>query len=422
MMQVRTFINKMLNVFNRHYMANPAMKNYFAVMRLLFLILAITGAQAQDSIPLKINGREFRTCDTINFEWRGHGINKAYKLAALHLWIEDLETNHRWKYRYPIVNGFADGAIEVSKAIDTGTYAFTFMASDVFLDMKGQVKNMRFKTAMNYKTGSLDTLVTYEKPGKVGEDIRYTLISNKGLLLNDLLKVGPNGDYRLPAVIFGDTASLIFDIGKQKNRYWVQLETPLDSLLTPFYTETLFVRVKKDSIVPVIADTSSYAFSLVDPYSRYKTLQEVTVRGMTRAQRYEKENVTGMFKRSVDSRTFDGIDNDDIARSPDIFTFLQARVAGLSVYRNGTNATMTWRGEGVSIFVDEMLFTDLNTFTIPTSEIALIKVYPPPAMLSAFNSGGAVAIYTKKGSADGLPRSRFSFEVVGYTNGEHEWR
>jgi hypothetical protein len=320
------------------------------------------------------------------------------------------------------VNGFADGAIEISKGIDTGTYAFTFMASDVFLDMNGQVKNMRYKTAMNYKTGKLDTIITYEKPGKVGEDIRYTLISKNGLLLNDFLKVGSNGEYKLPAVIFGDTANLIFDIGKQKNRYWLKLETPLDSLITPFYTETVFVRVKKDTIVPVLADTSTYAFSLVDPYSRYKPLQEVTIRGMTRAQRYEKENVTGLFKRGVDSRTFDGIDNDDIARSLDIYTFLQARVAGLTVYRNGTQASLSWRGENVVIFVDEMPFTDLNTFTIPTSEIALIKVFPPPAMLSAFNSGGAVAIYTKKGSADGLPRSRFTFEVVGYTQGEHEWK
>jgi hypothetical protein len=391
---------------------------------ILFALAVLTAGQlsAHDSIPLKINGREFKTCDTIDFEWSGHGINKAYKLGALHLWIEDLETNHRWKYRYPIVNGIAEGAIEVSKAIDTGTYAFTFMASDVFLDMKGQVKNMRYKTALNYKTGKLDTIVKYEKPGKMGEDIRYTLISNKGLLLNDVLKVGSNGEYKLPAVIFGDTANLIFDIGKQKNRYWVQLETPLDSLVTPFYTETIFVRVKKDAIVPVLADTSAYVFNLADPYSRYKPLQEVTVRGMTRAQRYEKDNVTGLFKRGVDARTFDGIDNDDIARSPDIFTFLQSRVAGLTVYRNGTRASLSWRNEAVMIFVDEMPFTDLNTFTIPTSEIALIKVFPPPAMLSAFNSGGAVAIYTKKGSADGLPRSRFTFEVVGYTHGEHEWK
>ena len=387
-----------------------------------FALIFTSGSLAQGSPPLKINGREFKTCDTISFEWSGHSIHKAYKLAALHLWIEDLETNHRWKYRYPIVNGVADGAIEVSKAIDTGTYAFTFMGSDAFLDMKGQVKNVRYKTAMNYKTGKVDTIITYEKPGKMGEDIRYTLISNKGLLMNDLLRVGANGEYNLPAVIFGDTANLIFDIGKQKNRYWVQLETPLDSLITPFYTETIFVRVKKDTIVPVLADTSAYAFTLVDPYSRYKPLQEVTVRGMTRAQRYEKENVTGLFRRSVDAKTFDGIDNDDIARSPDIFTFLQSRVAGLTVNRNGTQASVRWRSESVMIFVDEMPFTDLNTFTIPTSEIALIKVYPPPAMLSAFNSGGAVAIYTKKGSADGLPRSRFTFEVVGYTNGEHEWR
>ena len=182
------------------------------------------------------------------------------------------------------------------------------------------------------------------------------------------------------------------------------------------------MKVRKDSVVPVLADTSAYVFNLNDPYARYQALQEVTVKGMTRAQRYEKDNVTGLFKRGVDARTFDGIDDDAIARSPDIFTFLQSRVAGLTVYRNGTGGAFSWRGQSVAIYVDEMPFTDLNTFTIPTSEIALIKVFPPPAMLEAFGSGGAIAIYTKRGSADGLPRSRFTFEVIGYTNGEDEWK
>ncbi|HLO82288.1 MAG TPA: hypothetical protein VK166_15095 [Chitinophagaceae bacterium] len=363
----------------------------------------------------------FSVCDSISFEWDGHGIGKAYKLGTLHVWIEDLETNRRWKYRYPIVNGIAEGTLEISKLIDSGTYAFTFMGSDMFMDLKGQVKNIRYKTSFNYKTGKQDTVISYEKPGKVGEDIRYMLMSKKGILMNDVLKVGTNGDFNLPPVIFGDTANLIFDIGKGKNRYWVQLEAPLDSSFTPFYTETVFVSIGQDSIFSEWADTTAYKFGFVDPYPMYKSLQEVTVRGLTKAQRYEKDHVSPMFRRGIDGKTFDGIESDDIARSPDLFTFLQSKVAGLQVINNGAYRSFKWRNEPVQIFIDEMPWTDIGTNTIPTSEIAMIKVYNPPALLTAFNSGGAVAIYTKKGSQDGLARSRFSFEVIGYTQGEQEW-
>jgi hypothetical protein len=393
-----------------------------ALLLLSFILLSGLFSRGQDSIPLKMNGKEFSVCDSISFEWNGHGIGKAYKLGTLHVWIEDLETNRRWKYRYPIVNGIAEGVLEVSKTIDSGTYAFTFMGSDMFLDLKGQVKNIRYKTSFNYKTGKQDTIIIYEKPGKVGEDIRYTLMSSKGILMNDLLKVGANGDYNLPPVIFGDTANLIFDIGKGKNRYWVQLQSPLDSVFTPFYTQTVFVRIGKDNRFPEFEDTSAYIFGLVDPYPKYKTLQEVTVRGLTKLQRYEKDHVSPMFRRGIDVKTFDGIESDDIARSPDLFTFLQSKVAGLLVSYNGPYRSFRWRNEPVQIFIDEMPWNEVGTSTIPTSEIALIKVYSPPAMLTAFNSGGAVAIYTKKGSQDGLSRSRFSFEVIGYTQGEEEWR
>ena len=62
-----------------------------------------------------------------------------------------------------------------------------------------------------------------------------------------------------------------------------------------------------------------------------------------------------------------------------------------------------------------------HTFISPT-EIAMIKVYRPPAQLSGFSGGaGAIAIYTKKGAFANNSKSRHNFVVKGYTKVESVW-
>ncbi|MFN5649112.1 MAG: hypothetical protein ACK458_16480, partial [Sphingobacteriales bacterium] len=57
---------------------------------LLFTIycLLVMAAGAQD--PLWINTRSLKVCDTIQFEWDGTAIGKGYKLASLHVWVDDI--------------------------------------------------------------------------------------------------------------------------------------------------------------------------------------------------------------------------------------------------------------------------------------------------------------------------------------------
>ena len=103
-----------------------------------FLLLMITeGLFASDSIPVVLNAKKFSAGDTIEFNWNGNLIGKGYAAASLHLWVDHLETGRRWKLRYPILNGLAEGSLVITDSLPVGNYAFNFMAAEPFLEIKG---------------------------------------------------------------------------------------------------------------------------------------------------------------------------------------------------------------------------------------------------------------------------------------------
>src|ERR1700740_3651225 len=144
-------------------------------------------------------------------------------------------------------------------------------------------------------------------------------------------------------------------------------------------------------------DTSGYSFNVQDVTA---TLPNVTVTGKykTKVQQYNEENSSGLFQKD-DAMIFDGLDNDEIAHSITLLQFLQARVPGLTVQKNDAGQDIgKWRNETVEVYIDEFRMDAADYTLISLSDIAMIKVYRPPAMLSSFNGGaGAIAIYTKKG-------------------------
>jgi hypothetical protein len=114
------------------------------------------------------------------------------------------------------------------------------------------------------------------------------------------------------------------------------------------------------------------------------------------------------------------LDNDEITRTNNLYTFLQSNVPGLIIRTSGVTRTATWRGDQVTFFLDEIRI-DANSLNIAPSEIALIKTYPPPASMTSFVFGGAVAIYTKRGNYANGNGPRYVFPVIGYTQGERTW-
>lgn len=392
--------------------------------RILFFVLILlmqqSFAMTSDSMPLVLSGRQFNKKDTLGFKWNGSTIGKAYPKATMHLWIDHLESGRRWKLRYPILNGEASGELLISDSLPAGNYALNFMAAEQFFEVRGRVKRVKLKMAFNHQTKKRDTIAVFETPRLTGKEMGYTMMNRMSdILQDDMLQVDSEGFFKLPPIVYGDSAQLLFDPGKGRGVYFIDIVTPLDSNFTPFYSETVFVKVDTDTVITA-TDTTNYQFGFADTYTG-EMLPEVKVKGRSNAQKFEEDYVSKMFGGGANVKTFEGLDSDEIARTNNIWLFLQSKVAGLVVRQDLVSTSVFWRGVAVHIFLNEMPVRPFDV-TIAPMDVALIKVYDPPAMVGSFITGGAIAIYTKRGVYENRPGSpRYNFMVKGYTQGEFRW-
>lgn len=154
----------------------------------------------------------------------------------------------------------------------------------------------------------------------------------------------------------------------------------------------------------------------------YKTLQEVIIKSTAKPKEevLDQKYSSGMFAGG-DAYLFDLV-NDPFANSGfDIFTYLQGRVPGLQVNRNGGNISLTWRGSQTDLFLDQIRSDASMIQNMNINDIAMVKVFRPPFFGSmGGGSGGAVAIYTKKGgdqkSTGTSSKGMYSTLLAGYTS------
>jgi hypothetical protein len=135
---------------------------------------------------------------------------------------------------------------------------------------------------------------------------------------------------------------------------------------------------------------------------KVKTLEAVTVRGhvKTDAEKMDERYTSGMFSGG-DAYDFDLVDDPLAAAMPDIFTYLQGKVAGLQITPgNGPGGTpsLSWRGGKPSLYLNEMQTDAQQLQSTPVTDIAMVKVFRPGSGVGfGGGSGGVIAIYTKKG-------------------------
>lgn len=80
-----------------------------------------------------------------------------------------------------------------------------------------------------------------------------------------------------------------------------------------------------------------------------------------------------------------------------VLDWLQGRVAGLRIYTNRNSLRIPYiRNQRAGVFVNEMRVDYDYLNLLPVNDIAMIKIMKGP-FASPFGSGGAIAIYTKRG-------------------------
>jgi hypothetical protein len=126
-------------------------------------------------------------------------------------------------------------------------------------------------------------------------------------------------------------------------------------------------------------------------------LKEVNIkeRRIAPEETIDKKYASGMFAGG-DGYSFDL--TKEAPTSFNVFQYLQSRVAGLQITGDYNNPTLSWRGGTPTLYLNEMQTQKDMISSLNINDIALIKVFRPPFMGGVGGgSGGAIAIYTKKG-------------------------
>ncbi len=374
---------------------------------LFFCLFTMYESQAADSLQIVFSKTITKTGDTLDFRcYLPFFAESKLTSATLHLWIEDLEKKKRWKFRYPIINGEVIGSLAIANTVPNGRYAFNFLVQRGFFKVGGEVKDHDKKeTAINYM---------------------MILRNNKGSYF-DNAAVDADGRFKLKSTLFQDSAYFIFSpVKKVRNNYLsIKIETPLDSVFIPVLSATRFITVGEEkNAIGKKNDTSRYAFQTNAPIGD-ETLPGVTVTGKAKkkVQQYDEAYSSGLFKRD-DAMVFDGLEDDEISRYPSLFLFLQTKVPGLTTTTDATGQQVAkWRNEVVELYIDEFRMQPSDEGFVVPSEVAMIKVFRPPAQLSSFSGGaGAIAVYTKKGEFANNIRNKHNFIVRGYSPFDGDWK
>ncbi len=209
-------------------------------------------------------------------------------------------------------------------------------------------------------------------------------------------------EFALRNFVFYDTLKIFYQFDKDRNLAANTsllfenglLKTPRTVLLPPFPLTNI------DSIAIKRAKYFALQYDRFGDGSKVNVLQEVIVKARVRDPKDEldKKYASGLFSGG-DAQTFDFVNDNKNAFASDIFQYLQGRVAGLQISQAGGGTSLQWRGSATTVFLNELQTDVQQIASIPVTDIAYIKVFRPPFFgASGGGAGGAIAIYTKKGS------------------------
>ncbi|MEN9686123.1 MAG: hypothetical protein RLZZ28_1909 [Bacteroidota bacterium] len=219
------------------------------------------------------------------------------------------------------------------------------------------------------------------------------------------LPIEKDGSFEQKGMYFYDTARIFYSFnGKDKLTDITQVQFE-NGLLRQLPKKIQFGEVYRpfsgsDSLAKLKMNQYLTEQELLKKRMASTTLQEVIVKSRvkTKEAAMEEKYATGLFSGG-DGFTFDLVDDPSALGVLDVLSYLQGRVAGLQISGSGSNMSMSWRGATPDLFVNEMQSSIDVVQSISVRDIAMVKVFRPPFFGSiGGGSGGAIAIYLRKGS------------------------
>ncbi|MDE3251692.1 MAG: hypothetical protein KGO92_02725 [Bacteroidota bacterium] len=370
----------------------------------------------------------------VNLDKRGKNVFEIYvtDTAVTNMSIAVTDASVSTPYNYSI---FSDMLLssEIKGKIYNPAYYLTSDADSVTanLDLVMLTNGWRRFDWEKIEAGQLPTLKYPRETDLMqvsGKVFGMNSVSSRGPLLLNVIIAGKDsskhfafipvekdGSFKQPGLYFYDTAKVYYSFNgndKLTDITQVQFDNGLlkQTLKTIQYGNTDHASPLSDSLAKAKMDYLLNEQELLKKNMASATLQEVVVKARSKSKEeiLDERYASGLFSGG-DAQTFDLTDNPASYGSLDIISYLQGRVAGLIITGSGGNMTMSWRGATPDLFVNESP-SDMNMVqSISVSDIAMVKVFRPPFFGSiGGGSGGAIAIYTKKGNdaTKGNPNSK----------------
>jgi hypothetical protein len=215
-----------------------------------------------------------------------------------------------------------------------------------------------------------------------------------------MLPIEADGRFNDPSLILMDTIHVYYQLPKK--RFGDASVRFMENLLPPLRTNIPATGIYYNGVNDTTGNFHHWLLAdemnkLIQQYQG-KMLENVTITTKTKSplEIMDKKYASGLFSGG-DGYQFD-IVNDPVASSlPNIFYYLQTRVAGLQINTTTSPPTLTWRGGAPGLYVDEVPTDAEMVSSIPVTDIAYIKVFRPPFVGGFNGSNGAIAIYTRRG-------------------------
>jgi hypothetical protein len=226
------------------------------------------------------------------------------------------------------------------------------------------------------------------------------------------------GRFKVDSLLFQGTVRFYFMEPRGKKSQYIDVDLVRDTIAV---LPNTLVNAWQEGEVEVMSVSLGYDAKEV-AMAEGDLLEEVTleVRKKSPEQLVDERYSSGLFSGFA-TRTLDLVSNDQLITEPTIFDYLVARVPGLSFTANGPEYVLYYRqGPSASslgpipmtVFLNEVETDPSVIAAIPPNEIALVKVFGTFAGAFGNGAGGAMAIYTKKGSD--MNKSVARGDVVSY--------
>ena len=368
-------------------------KNLISFFVLLFTLPCF--AQL-DTHPVKINLYKNVTGDSL---WITVSINTYTKPSSL-MFTASLE------------NSTARDTIFLPVIDSSAAYCFVFPASIQ--------KNLLLQA---YFTPGIFTISGVVNNQKKALSVKAILITDNEKIFNKEIDLMDGNHFILPSLVFENKASLAFNFGKPnkgKDHPDISLITkPVVSDFNELIFSSSIKRIDETkNSLPSNANGDIEPDTTTD--SKYKLMKEVKVTGIKKSsiERFNETYSSGLFK-DASERVIDCLDNNNILSYPDCISYLQTQMAGIQfTIQNDGDRVIMWRGKEMSAFYIDEIAVDLEQMLgMNTADIAMLKVYPPPFFGSSNGSGGAIALYTRRGeySSSKANNKKWLFTVKGYS-------